>query len=352
MSILPPECIDERKASILSVAEDAQGVDRLDEFLRTHSTFRAYNGFEPSGRMHIAQALTTSINANALIKAGGTMVLYIADIFAKLNHKMGGNMEWIHDVGMYFIEVFRACGMDLDHVEFVWSLDFIREHQREYFELVNSISEFATSNRIKRTVQIMGRKEGDNLSLSQYIYPCMQATDVFMLGVDFCQLGVDQRKVNMLAIEYANASKRTPPMILSHHMLMGLKGAAAKMSKSDPDNAIFIEDQAEDIVRKVRNAACPPEPEQNPLYEYLKYIILRRFDEVTLCGRTYHSADEIRDDFERLIADRVQFCDDVSGYIDRLIQPIRDHFQSTPELQELLSKVRSHNEAIRNQQKH
>lgn len=349
MSVLPPELIEERKASILSVAEDAQGVERLDEFLKTHETFRAYNGFEPSGRMHIAQALTTSINANAIIKAGGTMVLYIADIFAKLNHKMNGNMEWIHDVGLYFIEVFRACGMDLNHVEFIWSLEFIKEHQKEYFELVNKISEFATSNRIKRTVQIMGRKEGDNLSLSQYIYPCMQATDVFMLNVEFCQLGVDQRKVNMLAIEYANSIKKTPPMILSHHMLMGLKGAEAKMSKSDPNNAIFIEDQKEDIYRKVRNAVCPPEAEKNPLYEYLKYIILKRFDEVTLCGKVYKNADEIKDDLERLIANKDEFCDDVSGYIDQLIQPIRDHFQSTPELKELLNRVRSHNEFIRNQ---
>ena len=32
------------------------------------------------------------------------------------------------------------------------------------------------------------------------IYPCMQCTDIFFLDVDVCQLGIDQRKVNMLAI--------------------------------------------------------------------------------------------------------------------------------------------------------
>ncbi|KAH0791157.1 tyrosyl-tRNA synthetase [Histomonas meleagridis] len=328
----------QRKEILLSIAEDAQGVEKLDEFLETHPTFRAYNGFEPSGRMHIAQALTTSINANAIIKAGGTMVLYIADIFAKLNHKMNGNLEWIHDVGVYFIEVFRACGMDLNHVEFIWSMEFIKAHQKEYFELVNKISEFATLNRIKRTVQIMGRKEGDNLSLSQFIYPCMQAADVFMLGVDFCQLGVDQRKVNMLAIEYANSIKRTPPMILSHHMLMGLKGAELKMSKSDPDSAIFIEDTTEEIYRKIGIAACPLEPSKNPLFEYLKYIILRRFDEVTLCGKTYTSPEQVQQDFPEILKNEKQFREDVAKYVDMLIQPIRDHFK-TPELQELLKRI-------------
>ena len=333
--------VEERKNLLLSIAEDAQGVEKLDEFLKTHEHFRAYNGFEPSGRMHIAQALITAINTNAITKAGGTMVLYIADIFAKLNHKMGGDEAKIHDVGLYFIEVFKACGMDLEHVQFIWSTEFIKQHINEYFSLVNSISEFATLNRMKRTVQIMGRKEGDNLSLSQLIYPCMQATDVFLLEVDFCQLGIDQRKVNMLAIEYANSIKKTPPMILSHHMLMGLKGKAVKMSKSDPEGAIFIEDTREDVERKVGKAVCPPEPLDNPLFEYLKYIIMRKFPEVTICGKKFTSPDQIQENFAEIISNEAQFRADVANYIDMCIQPIRDHFKK-PELQELLKRVESY----------
>ena len=40
-------------------------------------------------------------------------------------------------------------------------------------------------------------------------------------------------------------------------MLMGLKQGQAKMSKSDADSAIFMEDSAEDVERKIRNAYCP-----------------------------------------------------------------------------------------------
>jgi tyrosyl-tRNA synthetase len=270
------------------------------------------------------------------------MVLYIADFFAQLNHKMGGDINKIHEVGLYFIEVFRACGMNLDRVEFVWTSEFIAGRQRQYFEFVNDIAAFATVARIKRTVQIMGRQEGDNLSLSQMLYPCMQTTDVFLLDVEICQLGVDQRKVNMLAIEYANATKRRAPIVLSHHMLMGLKGSANKMSKSDPDGAVFIEDSREDIVRKIARAHFPPDPAENPLFEYLKYIILRRFPEVTLAGKAYKTADEIRDHFAEIYehGDRVKA--DIADYVDRLIQPIRDHFQSTPELQALLQRVDSY----------
>jgi hypothetical protein len=52
--------------------------------------------------------------------------------------------------------------------------------------------------------------------------------------------------------EYAgDKKKRFKPIIISHHMLMGLKEGQEKMSKSDPDSAIFMEDSAEDIRRKV-----------------------------------------------------------------------------------------------------
>ena len=52
--------------------------------------------------------------------------------------------------------------------------------------------------------------------------------------------------------EYAGTKKmRFKPVIISHHMLMGLKEGQEKMSKSDPDSAIFMEDAAEDVKRKV-----------------------------------------------------------------------------------------------------
>jgi tyrosyl-tRNA synthetase len=34
---------------------------------------------------------------------------------------------------------------------------------------------------------------------AQIFYPCMQAADIFNLNADIAQLGMDQRKVNVLA---------------------------------------------------------------------------------------------------------------------------------------------------------
>jgi tyrosyl-tRNA synthetase len=67
----------------------------------------------------------------------------------------------------------------------------------------------------------MGRKEGEELFASQIFYPCMQCADIFHLKADICQLGLDQRKVNMLAREYCTAVKiKHKPIILSHRMFL------------------------------------------------------------------------------------------------------------------------------------
>ena len=46
---------------------------------------------------------------------------------------------------------------------------------------------------------IAGREESSEMPAAQIFYPCMQCADVFFLKADICQLGMDQRKVNMLA---------------------------------------------------------------------------------------------------------------------------------------------------------
>lgn len=101
----------------------------------------------------------------------------------------------------------------------------------------------------------------------------MQCTDIFFLDVDICQLGIDQRKVNMLAIEMTDG-KKDKPIIVSHGMISGLVEGQPKMSKSDPNSAIFMEDTVKEVERKIKNAFCSPLIiEGNPILDYTKNII-------------------------------------------------------------------------------
>ncbi|MBS3135376.1 tyrosine--tRNA ligase [Candidatus Woesearchaeota archaeon] len=218
----------ERLALISQVGEEIVTKDDLVKILDKKQNPIAYDGFEPSGKnIHIAQGLLRAININKMTKAGCRFKILIADWHAWANNKMNGNLEHIQKVGEYLIEVWRACDMDLKNVEFVWASDLVKDNN--YWKEVMQIARISTVKRIQRCSQIMGRKEGDAQQASQILYPCMQAADIFYLGADICQLGMDQRKVNVLAREVSKKLGHAEPVIVSHHMLSGLQGPLPKI---------------------------------------------------------------------------------------------------------------------------
>lgn len=332
--------VKERVKNIMSIAEECQTEEELEQLIRSGRQLIAYNGFEPSGRIHIAQAIVTVLNSNLLAKNGCIVKLYIADWFAKLNHKMGGDLEKIKTVGKYFIEVFKACGISRENIEFIWASDLMF-NDKKYWERVLDITTKTTYKRAIKCSQIMGRSDSDNLDVSQLLYPCMQAADIFEMNVDIPQLGLDQRKCNMLAREYAGKVGINKPVSVAHHMLMGLKGPkAGKMSKSIPDSAIFMEDNEDDVKRKINGAFCNDEFKDNPIYEYIKYIILRWFKIIEIEGKKYDNISDIENDFKSF--DKKKLKEKVAEYINQILVPVRKHF-SEGEMKELKEMVASFN---------
>jgi tyrosyl-tRNA synthetase len=165
----------------------------------------------------------------------------------------------------------------MDKAEFMYASEEINKRPDEYWTLVMDVARKNNLKRIVRCSQIMGRNETDDLSAAQIFYPCMQCADIFFLKADICQLGMDQRKVNVLAREYCDdcKPKRRKPVILSHPMLPGLLQGQEKMSKSDPNSAIFMEDSEIEVRTKIKKAYCPPnEVQGNPCLAYIKNIVL------------------------------------------------------------------------------
>ena len=200
-----PLTIDEKIALLKEVGEEIINLDELREMIQWkvehNKIIYAYDGFEPSGNIHIAQGLLRAINVNKITKAGIRFKFLIADWHAAANKKFGGNLDIIKKVGDFFIELWKVCGMDLSKVEFIYASDLVKNS--DYWELVLKIGINTTLKRIKRCTQIMGRSESDKLYASQILYPLMQCADIFYLPADICQLGMDQRKVNVLAREIA-----------------------------------------------------------------------------------------------------------------------------------------------------
>jgi tyrosyl-tRNA synthetase len=419
--------------------------------------------------MHIAQGLLKTIFVKKMLAANCNVLFWIADWFAQLNNKMGGDMKKIHTVGEYLIEIWKACGMPLENVQFVWASEAINQRPKEYWEIVMDICGKFTVTRLKKCTKILGRKnvqdeveelmekakfliannvtksevndnveeqneeknkenididDVDNIDIlrkkfyelqekfntlsdkyqetikasleaieaydealtlaqksntmptSYLLYAAMQCADIYFLKADICQLGMDQKKVNMLAREYHDhlfcqkytqkiVKYRPKPIIISHHMLMGLKEGQEKMSKSDPDSAIFMDDTEADVNRKIKKAFCKPQSvEGNPILDYYKHIVFPYIEQEALeKNDIINGGDEVipsltidkgkwggvkiytnYEDFERDFANGELHPADIKPKLqkelNRMIQPIRDHFKNNADAKALMEKVK------------
>ncbi|MDD5417662.1 MAG: tyrosine--tRNA ligase [Candidatus Nanoarchaeia archaeon] len=351
--------VDERFNLVKSVGEEIITESELKELISKNKKFTAYDGFEPSGVLHIAQGLMRAINVNKFTKAGAKFKLLVADWHAAANNKYNGDLDVIKKVGDYFVEVWKASGMDLDNVEFVYVSDLVKNP--EYWKLVLKISMNSTLNRMIRCCQIMGRCESEALKASQILYPCMQCADIFHLGVDVCQLGMDQRKVNVLARELAESLGYKKPVAVHTHMLAGLgkppgeelkgveRAIAMKMSKSKPETAIFMLDSEKEVNEKISKAYCPEkEIKENPVIEYCKYIIFEKYPELKIERPQKFGGDVVFSSYEELAKEyskgKIHPLDlkkSVSFYINEMMSPVRKHFEKNKKAKELYEFVQS-----------
>ena len=351
--------INERIALIKEVGEEILTEEELKELLLKKKQPIAYDGFEPSGNMHIAQGILRAINVNKMTKAGVKFVMYAADWHAFANNKLGGDLEKIQACGDYMVEMWKACGMDLSKVEFVRATDIVKDDN--YWKLVLQIAKENTVTRIVRCAQIMGRSEQDSLSAAQIFYPCMQAADIFYLKADITQLGMDQRKVNVLAREIAPKLNLWKPVVVSHHMLQGLlepksgekdaveRAIEMKMSKSKPDSAIFMTDSSEEVGRKISKAYCPEKTvKENPILEYCKYIIFEKLELLAIKRPEKFGGDIVFESYPELekayVSGNLHPMDlkkAAAEAINEILEPVRKHFSQNAKAKALANKVKS-----------
>jgi tyrosyl-tRNA synthetase len=171
---------------------------------------------------------------------------------------------------------------------------------------------------------------------------------------------MDQRKVNVLAREIGPKLGYWKPVIVSHHMLMGLgeppKGAKSvdraiemKMSKSNPDSAIFMNDSEEEIKRKIKKAYCPEgRAEENPILEYNKYIIFEKFKNIKVerpnkfgGNVEFKKYDEMEKAFTSKKLHPMDLKQSTALYLNKLIEPIRKKLEKSNTAKKLQEEIKS-----------
>lgn len=343
--------VEERFALVKRNTEEIVTEAELIQLLQEKENPSAYIGFEPSGFVHIAQGMICAQKIRDLQKAGFKVKILLADWYAFINDKLGGNIENIKVCGEYMKDSFLALGVDPERTEFLWSSGIMGP---DYLEKVLRIAKVSSLARVRRALTIMGRKEGEaEKDASKLIYPLMQVADIYQLGVDIAYAGMDQRKAHMLARDAGEKLGWKKPIALHTPLLSGLKGVGrmdaveAKMSKSDPDSSILIHDSPEDIRRKLKKAYCPEGiVEGNPVMDIAKYIVFPQKGSMLIerpekwgGNLEIHSYSELEKIFREKALHPMDLKKGVTDALIELLEPVREYFDRHPENLRKLEKI-------------
>jgi tyrosyl-tRNA synthetase len=173
---------------------------KLVEYLTRGIPLKHYQGFEVSGFLHVGNGIVSAEKIKDFQEAGIEVNIFLADYHTWINKKLGGDLSTIRKVaGGYFKEALKQSikivGGDPDNVKFILGSELYEKKGIEYLETILKVSMNTTLSRIKRSLTIMGRKEGEVIDFAQLLYPPMQVADIFALGVNLAHGGMDQRKL-------------------------------------------------------------------------------------------------------------------------------------------------------------
>jgi tyrosyl-tRNA synthetase len=334
----------------------------LKQLMETEEHPIAYNGWEPSGLVHLGTGNVCAYKMKDFVEAGIHYKAYLSTWHAWLNNKMGGDLKLIRKAAELFKHSWIALGVPEDKVEFIYSDELYDDI--DYWAKTVIIAKNLSIARVTRTLEIAGRKETEARHVSDYFYTPMQVADIFYMKVKICQLGMDQRKANVVAREIGERIGCWKPVCVHHTYLQGLTKppvwpipkerereilSATKMSKSKPETCIFIYDTPQEIKEKISKAFCPEKTvEYNPILEICKYIVFREKQSLTISrpakfggslefqsfkqlAETYASGNLHPQDLKNAVAEELA----------EILEPVRKYFENNREAKECLQTVKN-----------
>lgn len=368
--------VQKRYELIIRNTEEVMTEKDLKPLLERGIKIKHYIGFEISGKIHLGTGLMCMSKVIDFIDAGIDCSIFLADWHSWINNKLGGDREKIKKVaGGYFkeglIASLKCLGGEPEKLKFVLGSDLYHNND-DYWATVVDIGKNTSLARIKRSITIMGKKEGESVDFAKLMYPPMQVADIFFQGINLPHAGLDQRKAQVIARDVAlklrikplldNKGNQIKPIAVHHHLILGLGKpsiwpmqkdnlqelwSSLKMSKSKPDTCIFIHDLPEQIRIKIKNAFCPEgEIEFNPILDWTKYLIFRKEDSKLHIKRrekfggniTYTSYKKLEKDFLEKKLHPMDLKNAVAEKLIEILEPARKHFEQ-PKVRAMLDEL-------------
>ncbi len=336
-------------------------LEELRERFETGDRLKGYIGYEPSGLVHVGW-LIWMFKVRDMVEAGIDFTVLEATWHAKINDKLGGDMELIRESARLVRVVMESLGVPVERIRFRDAEELASD--KDYWALVINVAKNASLARIKRALTIMGRRADEaEIDASKLFYPAMQVSDIYYMDLDIALGGMDQRKAHMLARDLAKKLGRKKPIGVHTPLLTGLQGAGRmeaagrdidevyaeiKMSKSKPETTILVHDPPEAIERKLRKAYCPAgQEEYNPVMEINKYILFQQpgfklvVERPAKYGGTivYETYDDLARDFREGKLHPLDLKKATARALAELLEPVRVRLQRDRRALEAIKRI-------------
>jgi tryptophanyl-tRNA synthetase len=222
------------------------------------------SGMQPTGRLHIGNYLGALKNYVELQNSGKYQCyFFLADLHALTEgpapKALAGNI-------LNLTADYLAAGVD-PKKSFVYQQSQIPAHS-ELAWVLNTVTPMGELERMTQYKDKAARQEA-NVNAGLFDYPVLMAADILIYDAKFIPVGEDQLQHLELARTVARrfnarfgATFVEPKGVLTQTpRVMSLKDPRKKMSKSDPDSCLFIDDSPEDIKRKLARAVTDSDSE-------------------------------------------------------------------------------------------
>lgn len=221
---------------------------------------RILSGVQPTGSIHIGAYIGAITQWKELQKIG-ECIFFIADLHAlTVSQDPKTFSERVLNAAVELL----ATGLDPEKC-----LIFIQSQVREHTELCWILNTITPVGELERMTQYKekSRQFKQNINAGLFDYPVLQAADILLYQTDSVPIGKDQvqhleltktiaRKFNKL---YGKTFKVPEAITLDiGAKIMALNNPKKKMSKSSPQNCLYLFDEPGVIKKKIMTAVTDP----------------------------------------------------------------------------------------------
>jgi tryptophanyl-tRNA synthetase len=220
---------------------------------------RIFSGIQPTGRKHLGNYIGAIRGYLEGQERGDPAIYCIVDLHATSvaydPHALPGYV--LDTAGMLM-----AAGLDPDRCILFRQSD-VKEHS-ELCWLLASVTPYGDLQRMTQ-FKDKAEREKELVRTSLFLYPVLQAADILLYKADQVPVGEDQRQHVELSREIARRFNATYDEVLvepeavipqTGARIMDLQNPETKMSTTGSTEAglVYIDDEPEDIVKKVKRA--------------------------------------------------------------------------------------------------